>query len=54
MECNDNIKIKVVVRKRPLSQKEIEKNDIDIIEKRTRENIVVKEPKYKLLELNLI
>ena len=42
---NESVRIKVVVRKRPLCQKEIEKNDIDIIEKKSPTNIIVKEPK---------
>ena len=36
-------KICVVVRKRPLSKKEIQKNDPDIVEERDANSIVVKE-----------
>ena len=39
-------RIKVVVRKRPINQKEIEKNDFDIIEKISDTHIAVKEPKF--------
>jgi len=46
MDNKEDVKIKVVVRKRPQCQKEIEKSDIDIIEKRSKVNIVVKEPKF--------
>jgi hypothetical protein len=38
-------KIRVVVRKRPTSKKEIQKNDIDIIETRESNTVVVKELK---------
>jgi hypothetical protein len=38
-------KIRVVVRKRPLSRKEQQRNDIDIIESRGSQTIVVKELK---------
>jgi hypothetical protein len=38
-------KIRVVVRKRPASKKEIQKNDIDIIETRGSQTLVVKELK---------
>lgn len=38
-------KIRVIVRKRPCSKKEIQKNDIDIIEKRGNNTIIVKELK---------
>jgi len=39
-------KIRVVVRKRPISQKEIESNDSDIIQKRENQTIIVSEIKY--------
>ena len=38
-------KIRVVIRKRPLNKKEIQRNDIDIIEKRGPQTVVVKELK---------
>ncbi len=36
-------KICVVVRKRPMSKKELQKNDIDIVERRGARTMVVKE-----------
>jgi hypothetical protein len=36
-------RIKVIVRKRPLSNKELKKADIDIVEKRSKDVIIVKE-----------
>lgn len=36
-------RICVVVRKRPLSKKEIQNNDLDILEKRGSQTIVAKE-----------
>ena len=39
-------KIIVVVRKRPLTSKEIKRTDIDILEVRTDAHLVVKELKY--------
>lgn len=42
LKARSNPKIKVVVRKRPISEKEIEKSDMDIIEKRNLTNIVIK------------
>jgi len=38
-------KIRVVVRKRPPNKKEIQKNDMDIIEARGSQTVVVKELK---------
>lgn len=38
-------KIRVIVRKRPASKKEIQKGDIDIIETRSSQTLVVKELK---------
>ena len=38
-------KIRVCVRKRPQSKKEIEKNDIDILETKSETSLVVKELK---------
>lgn len=38
-------KIRVAVRKRPLNRKEQQKNDIDIIEKRGPQTVIVKELK---------
>jgi hypothetical protein len=38
-------KIRVVVRKRPLNKKELSKNDLDIIELRGPQKIIVKELK---------
>jgi hypothetical protein len=40
-------KIRVIVRKRPLSKKELIKNEMDIIEMRTSSSVVVKELKYE-------
>ncbi len=41
-------KIRVIVRKRPCSKKEIQKHDIDIIENRSDNTVIVKELKNKL------
>ena len=41
-------KIRVIVRKRPLSQKEQQKNDTDIIEIRNKNKVIVKELKQKV------
>ena len=41
-------KICVVVRKRPISKKEIQKNDVDIVEKRDTQAITVRECKCLL------
>ena len=38
-------KIRVCVRKRPPSKKEIEKNDIDILETKNETSLIVKELK---------
>ena len=38
-------KICVVGRKRPISKKEVQKGDVDIVEKRDNQTIVVVEPK---------
>lgn len=38
-------KIRVVIRKRPLNKKELQKNEIDIIENRGPQNVIVKELK---------
>lgn len=38
-------KIRVIVRKRPPNKKEIQKNDIDIIETRGQNTLIVKELK---------
>jgi len=42
---NEPPKIRVVVRKRPLTQKEMNRQDTDIIEIRSEQNMVVKELK---------
>jgi len=39
-------RIRVIVRKRPVSKKEKTKNDADILEERGGQTIVVKEIKY--------
>lgn len=45
-EFYDNLpKIRVVVRKRPLNRKEIQKNDADIIEIRRPQTVIVREMK---------
>ena len=41
-------KIRVIVRKRPLNSKELKKNDIDTIEIKSGQTVVVKELKNKL------
>lgn len=41
-------KIRVIVRKRPLNKKESQKNEMDIIDIRSGNNIIVKELKYIL------
>jgi hypothetical protein len=38
-------KIRVVVRKRPLNSKELKRNDIDVLETRGTQNVIVKELK---------
>ena len=38
-------KIRVVIRKRPLNKREIQRNEIDIIEKRGPQTVIVKELK---------
>ena len=53
MNLNDQIpkdvpRIRVIVRKRPLNSKEIKKNDIDTIEIKGGQTIVVKELKNKV------
>ncbi len=43
----DNLpKIRVVIRKRPVNKKEIQKNDADIIEVRRPQTVIVREMKY--------
>lgn len=44
-------RICVVVRKRPLNKKEIQKNDPDILEKRSPQTIVAMEPKFLYCEI---
>jgi hypothetical protein len=41
----DPPRINVVVRKRPLSERELKKNDFDIVDKRDEIHIIVKERK---------
>jgi len=41
----DQTRIRVIVRKRPINKKEITKNDIDILERRGDDSMVVKELK---------
>ncbi len=43
----DQTKIKVVVRKRPMSKKEKDKSDVDIMEQRGSQTVAVKEIKYR-------
>ena len=38
-------KIRVVIRKRPLNKKELQRNEIDIIDKRGPQTVIVKELK---------
>jgi hypothetical protein len=38
-------KIRVVIRKRPLNKREIQRSEVDIIEKRGPQTVVVKELK---------
>ena len=45
MKEND-VKIRVVIRKRPISAKEKSTNDVDILEKRSKNSVVVKELRY--------
>ena len=40
--------ITVAIRKRPLSQKEIKKKEIDVVTVSTRDNITIHEPKCKV------
>lgn len=41
----DDQKIRVIVRKRPRNPKEVKKNDIDVVEQRSQQSLVVKELK---------
>ena len=41
-------KISVIVRKRPISRKELSKNDFDIVDVRGPQSIVVKETRLKI------
>lgn len=41
-------RIRVIVRKRPLNKKESQKNEMDIIDIRNNDTIIVKELKYLL------
>ena len=43
-----NHQITVAIRKRPLSQKEIKKKEIDVVTVPTRDNITIHEPKCKV------
>ena len=45
---NDIPKIRVIVRKRPISKKELIKNDTDIIEIKSTQTLIVKEMKVKV------
>ena len=45
-DFKDIQKIRVAVRKRPLNKKELGKNEMDIIETKTSQTLVVKELKY--------
>jgi kinesin family protein 2/24 len=47
-QVKDVPKIRVIVRKRPLNSKELKKNDIDTIEIRSGQTVVVKELKNKV------
>lgn len=38
-------KIRVVVRKRPLNKKELQRNDLDIVDNRGPQSVIVKELK---------
>jgi hypothetical protein len=53
MEILNNMKeppkIRVVVRKRPLTGKELKRNDMDILEMIDSETLIIKELKYLLL-----
>lgn len=41
----DTPKIKVVIRKRPLGQRELKKNETDIVEIRGSQTVIVRETK---------
>ena len=45
-EFKDVQKIRVTVRKRPLNKKELSKNEMDIIDTKSSQTLVVKELKY--------
>lgn len=45
MKVQEPPKIRVVVRKRPLTQKELKRNDVDILEITSESNMIVKELK---------
>jgi len=48
LEDCDVPKIKVLIRKRPLSKREIQKNETDIIDIRDPQSVVVRENKTKV------
>lgn len=48
-EFKDVQKIRVAVRKRPLNKKELGKNEMDIIEVKTNQTLIVKELKLQKL-----
>ena len=48
LQVKDVPKIRVIVRKRPLNKREIQKNDIDNIETFKSNKLIVKELKNKL------
>ena len=48
IEEYDAPKIKVLIRKRPLSKREIQKNEPDIIDVRDPQSVVVRENKTKV------
>ena len=54
VSCNRDIpKIRVIVRKRPLVKKELQKNEMDIIEMRNSNTVIVKELKQDLFNIEL-
>ena len=54
MNSTNQPKIRVIVRKRPLSRKELQRNDSDIIDIRGTNKLVVRETKLKIKIFNFI
>jgi hypothetical protein len=46
-------KIKVIIRKRPLSKKEMQAKELDIIEVLKQQSVIVREQKFNINHFNL-